>query len=518
MTQGSLGKMLVGNVLTTAAIRFPDRESIVCTATGRRFRYRETNARCNRLAHGLMSLGLAKGDVVAFLSTNRAEMVEIYFALAKSGIVGIPINYRLAPAEVVELMRAMGAVGLICEARFRPVAQQVAQALPAVRRMVAIGDAAPDWAHDYEALLERSPGHEPEVAIEESDPYYFNLTSGTTGLPKAYVLTQFNNSSIGAFMDGMDLSRRDVVMTVFPMFGRVGFAWTLGAAIFGLKNVLMNFAPAECLALIEREKVTVVNLVATMGAMLLAEKSLAERDLSSLRAVVYAGSMLPPTVRDQTIARLCPSLYEYYGMQETGALVVSNPTDRQRRPTSIGRVIAHAEVRVVDDRGQPVPIGETGEIVARAPTGVTAYHDNPAKSAETFRNGWIHTGDLGSFDDEGYLFIRGRKKDMIVSGGQNVFAAEVEEALLAFPGVVECAVIGLPDPLWGERVSAVVVVAPGAAVSADALVRHCRAGLASFKTPRQIVLQTEALPRTPTGKVQKFLLVERHADPGGAAA
>lgn len=224
--------------------------------------------------------------------------------------------------------------------------------------MIAIGDTAPAWGHDYEALLARSPASEPEVDIAESDPYYFNLTSGTTGLPKSYVLTQFNNSSIGAFMDGFDLSRRDVVMTVFPMFGRVGFAWTLGAAMFGLKNVLMNFAPAECLALIEREKVTIVNLVATMGAMLLAEKSLAVRDLSSLRAVVYAGSMLPPTVRDQTMARLCPSLYEYYGMQETGALVLSTLEDRAARPDSIGRVVMFAEIRVVDPSGRAVPAGK----------------------------------------------------------------------------------------------------------------------------------------------------------------
>jgi len=518
MTQGSLGKMLVGNVLTTAAIRFPDRESIVCTATGRRFRYRETNARCNRLAHGLMSLGFGKGDVVAFLSTNRAEMVEIYFALAKTGIVGIPINYRLAPAEVVELMRAMGAVGLICEARFRPVAQQVAQALPAVRRMVAIGDAAPDWAHDYEALLASSPEHEPEVAIEESDPYYFNLTSGTTGLPKAYVLTQFNNSSIGAFMDGIDLSRRDVVMTVFPMFGRVGFAWTLGAAIFGLKNVLMNFAPAECLALIEREKVTIVNLVATMGAMLLAEKSLAERDLSSLRAVVYAGSMLPPTVRDQTIARLCPSLYEYYGMQETGALVLSTPDDRIARPDSIGRVVMFAEIRVVDPSGRAVPAGEVGEICGRSPSTITGYFDNPAKTAETFRDGWLHTGDLGRLDAEGYLTISGRVKDMIITGGQNVHAAEVEAAILAYPGVADCAVIGLPDDLWGEAVSAVVVPASGAAIDEDALKAWCRERLAGFKTPKRVFAQADPLPRTPTGKVQKFLLVERYGEAGATKA
>ncbi len=222
MIQGSLGKMLVGNVLATAAIRFPDNEAVVCTATGRSFTYRETNARSNRLAHGLTALGFAKGEVVAFLSTNRAEMVEIYFALAKTGIVGIPLNCRLAPAEVVELMRAMGAVGMICEASFEPVAQQAMQMLPLMRRGVAVGDVAPDWAEDYEALLARSPAHDPEAALDESDPYCFNLTSGTTGLPKSYVLTQFNNSSIAAFMDAFELSRRDAVMTVFPMFGRVG--------------------------------------------------------------------------------------------------------------------------------------------------------------------------------------------------------------------------------------------------------------------------------------------------------
>lgn len=510
MTQGSLGKMLVGSVLATAAIRFPDHESVVCTATGRRFRYRETNARANRLAHGLMALGLGKGDVVAFLSTNRAEMVEIYFALAKTGIVGIPLNYRLAPSEVVELMRAMGAVGMLCEARFKAVGQQVARELPGVRRMVAIGDTAPDWGEDYEALLARSPAGEPEVAVDEPDPYYFNLTSGTTGLPKAYVLTQFNNSSIGPFMDAFDLSRRDVVMTVFPMYGRVGFAWTLGAAMYGLKNVLMNFAPAECLELIEREKVTIVNLVATMGAMLLAEKTLPGRDLKSLRGVVYAGSMLPPTVRDQTLARLCPALYEYYGMQETGALVCSTPEDRVARPESIGRPIMFAEVKVVDANDRTLPAGEIGEICGRSPSTITEYFDNPAKTAETFRDGWLHTGDLGRLDEDGYLFISGRVKDLIITGGQNVHAAEVEAAILAFPGVADCAVIGLPDDLWGESVTAVVVPAAGATVDGEALKAFCRERLAGFKTPKRVLVQAEPLPRTPTGKVQKFLLVGQY--------
>jgi fatty-acyl-CoA synthase len=514
MHSGSMGKMLVGNILATAAIRFPDNEAFYCSATGRRPTYRETNARCNRLAQALQGLGFGKGDVVAFLCTNRLEVVEIYFALAKTGIVGIPLNYRLAPGEVVALMRSMGAKGMICEARFQAIAQQVKAALPQVDRCIVIGDEGALWGLPYEALLARSSDAEPEVAIDESDPYYFNLTSGTTGLPKAYVLTQFNNSSISPIFDAFDMSRRDTVMTVFPMFGRVGFGWIACSTMFGLKNVLMNFEPGECLRLIDSERVTVVNLVATMGAMLLAHDSLPSRDLSSLRGIVYAGSLLPAPIREQSMARLCPSLYEYYGMQETGALVVSTPEDRSRRPDSVGRPVMFAEIRIVDKDSRPVAADEIGEIIARSPNTVTEYFQNPAKSAETFKNGWLHTGDLGRIDDEGYLFICGRLKDMIISGGQNVHAAEVEEAILAFHGVADCAVIGLPDDLWGERVAAIVVAPRPAEIDVEALRSFCRERLAGFKTPKTIYVQEAPLPRTPTGKVQKFLLVRQFGGAG----
>jgi fatty-acyl-CoA synthase len=200
-------------------------------------------------------------------------------------------------------------------------------------------------------------------------------------------------------------------------------------------------------------------------------------------------------------------------MQETGTLVLSTPEDRVRRPHSVGRVVLYSEVRIVDEQGSAVATGQTGEVLGRSPAAVTSYYENPARSAETFRNGWIHTGDLGSLDEEGFLTLRGRKKDMIITGGQNVFAAEVEEALLACPGVVDCAVIGLPDPLWGERVSAVVVVRAGAAPTEERITGHCRKTLAGFKIPRQLILQEAPLPRTPTGKVQKFILVERHGNP-----
>ena len=510
MSNRALGKMLVSNILVTAATRTPNHPAFHCAATGRRFTFRQTNQRCNRLANALAKQGLSKGDVLAFLCSNRVEMVEIYFALAKSGIVGIPLNYRLAPAEVVELMRSMGAKALIYESRFEACAVHVRSQLPEIAHYVVIAAASPKPLLDYEALLAQGEEEEPQISVEESDPYYFNLTSGTTGLPKSYVLTHFNNSAISAFGIYFDMTRQDAVLTVLPMFGRIGVAWMLISVLYGIPNILANFEPTETLKLIQQERVTICNLVPTMAAMLLASPALRTADLSSLRAIVFAGSILPASIREQSMASLCSNLYEYYGMQETGVLVHSTPEDRRLQPESIGRVSGFSQVKVVDAEGRSVPSGEIGEIVGRSPNTTLSYFQNPEKTAETFRDGWLHTGDLGSFDADGFLFIRGRKKDLIISGGQNVHAAEVEEWLLRHEAVADCAVIGLPDDFWGERVVAVVIVKPGVTADTQALQDHCRAQLAGFKTPKQFHFQIEPLPRTPTGKVQKFRLVEQY--------
>jgi acyl-CoA synthetase (AMP-forming)/AMP-acid ligase II len=509
MTQRSLGKMLVGNIIVTAAARAPDKIAFYCAGTGRRFTFRQVNERCNRLANILARHGLAKGDVVAFLCSNRAEMPEIYFALAKCGIVGIPLNYRLAPTEMVELMRAMDARVLIYEARFEACALHVQEQMD-LRFNVVIGAAAAGLGFEYEALLAEGEPDEPRTVIDETDAYYFNLTSGTTGLPKSYSLTQFNNSAAALFGMALEMNRKDVVLTAFPVFGRVGVAWLLTSVVYAIPNVLTNFEPAQVLRLIQQERVTIFNVVPTMAAMLLASDQLPAGDLSSLRAIVFAGSSLPASIREQTLALLCANMYEYYGMQETGVLVYSTPEDRDLRPDSVGRAALFAEVRVVDPGGRDVAAGEIGEIIGRSPATVTSYFQNPEKSAETFRDGWVHTGDLGSMDADGFLYIRGRKKDMIITGGQNVHAAEVEELLLRHDAVADCAVIGLPHELWGEQVVAVVVTKLSASTDAEALQAYCRVQLAGFKTPKKWHFQTDPLPRTATGKVQKFILVEKY--------
>jgi acyl-CoA synthetase (AMP-forming)/AMP-acid ligase II len=512
----ALGKMVAASIISTAARRFRDREAIYCTSTGRRFSFRQVNERCNRLAHGLLRFGLRKPDVVGFLCNNRAELAEIYFALAKLGLVGIPINYRLAAAEIVALMRAMGARSMVFETRFTLAADQVRAALPEVQSFVAIGDGQPKWAMDYEALLASAPCDEPDVKVEEHDLFYFNLTSGTTGLPKSYALTQFNNAAVSVMFDAFDMTSRDVIMTVFPAFGRVGYAWLCAGFLFGARNVLMDFHPTEALRLMEAERVTIVNLVPTMAAMMLGEATLPSRDLRSLRALVVAGAMFPAPLRERVTSRLCSGIYEYYGMQETGALTVSTPSDRTLYPESVGAPLCFAEVRIERLDGSPAGPGDIGEIVGRSPATVVSYFDNPEKSAETFRGGWVHTGDLGAMNEDGFLFIKGRLKDMIITGGQNVHAAEVEETIIGIPGVAECAVFGLPDELWGERVAALIVKAPnaGQAPTVEGVLAACRERLAGFKTPKTVFFQDEPLPRTPTGKVQKFLLVERYQASG----
>ncbi len=516
MVVRALGKMVVGNVLATAALRTPDAPALYCSATNRRFTFREVDDRANRLAGALTKLGLRKGDVVAFLCSNRAETVEIYFALARTGVIGLPMNYRLAVTELVASVRAIGASALVFEARFRSMAQLLLGELPSVRHAVVCGDGDGGSALDYETLLADAPPEAPDVEIDETDPFYFNLTSGTTGLPKSYLLTHYNNCTSAPLLQALDMTNRDVVMTVFPIFGRVGFGWVLASITLGVPNVLANFEPAEVLRLVEAERVTMVNLVPTMAAMLLPVRAASGRDLRSLRAIVFAGASLPGTIREQSAANLCSGIYEYYGMNEMGPLAASGPPQRAARPDSVGKPLTFCEMAVVAEDGRRLGPNEIGEILGRSPMTVGSYHGDPEKSADTFRGGWVHTGDLGYTDAEGFLFLRGRKKDMIVTGGQNVYAAEVEDVILRHPGVGECAVIGLPDALWGERVTAVVVPrGDAAAPTAAELEAFCRAYLAGFKTPKTFILEAEPLPRTPTAKVQKFLLVARF---GGAAS
>jgi acyl-CoA synthetase (AMP-forming)/AMP-acid ligase II len=517
MARRAYGKMVVGNILATTATRYPDSPAFYCASTGRRFTFADVDARTNRLAQALLNRGRQRGDIVAFLVSNRAEMADIYFALARTGMVGLPLNYRLTAAELKNLLQDMPPKALIYEGRFAALAKSLHEAVPNLDPIVRIGGDGHMIGRDYEELLAAAPAIPPATEIEEEDAFYFNLTSGTTGAPKAYILSHYNNTTLYPFLQAIDMSHLDVVMTVFPIHGRVGANWIIGSVMYGLPNVLTNFESAEVLRLIEAEGVTILNVVPTMAAMMLSAQASTPHDLKSLRGIIFAGASLPASIREQTMRTLCRDIYEFFGMNEMGPLVLSTPEDRNLRPDSVGKPIAFSQVRVVNNDGRDVGPNQVGEILGRTPLGALAYWGNPEKSAETFRDGWVHTGDLGCLDEEGYLFIRGRKKDVIVTGGQNVYAAEVEEILLRHGGIAECAVFGLPDDLWGERVVC-VVVPRDANLVAEELEAFCHQYLARFKVPKAFFVETSPLPRTATNKVQKFLLAERFGSRAGALA
>jgi fatty-acyl-CoA synthase len=413
---------------------------------------------------------------------------------------------------MIELMTHCGAQALLFDPWFPEVADQIREALPHLTHFVGMGEEVPGFAVNYEELLSQASAEEPDVEISEEDIQYLNLTSGTTGLPKAYYLTHYNNAV--AFIMAMlhDVTCEDVILTAFPIFGRVGFAWCGIAMYMGARNVIHQFQAQKMLELIESERVTISNWVPTMASFVLSLPEVSKHDLRSLRALVFAAAPLAPSLQQEVKKRICPNIYEYYGLQETGILTQLGPEEKERRPDSVGKVIFSAEVRVVDQQGRDVPVGEVGEIIGRAPTATADYFMNEEKTREVFRDGWVHTGDLGRFDEEGFLYLSGRVKDMIISGGQNVFSVEVESTLLRHPAVADCAVIGLPHETWGEMVTGVVVKAPGLSVTEEELIDYCKERIAGFKVPKKIFWTEEPLPRTPTGKVTKYLLVEQYSE------
>ena len=507
----ALGTPDIGNFLKTSAWRYPDKIAVKDADQSIARTYKELNTRVNSLANGLLELGLKKGDFVAVLTYNCIELVEIYFALAKIGAVVAPQVYRLSQREISELVDLCKAKAFIFGNEFSGVVDAIRQKLPSVEHYIGLGETVADKTISFETLAAEYPANEPCVDITEEDPQYLNYTSGTTGLPKAYILCHYNNGvALPMQFDEYRITPDDNVLIVFPMYGRVGFGWTVLSVLKGATIVTSNFSPDTFCSIVEKEKITMVNLVPTMAQMLLSQSEIEKYDLSTLRGIVFAGAPLPQSIYEQTRKRICKTVYEYYGLQETAIITQIRPEMKLKKPASVGVPVPALQIRIVDTAGEDVASGEIGDIIVRGPGVTTGYYNQPDKTAEVIKNGWFYTGDLGRWDDDGYLFLSGRRKDMIVSGGQNVFAPEVEEILLAHSHVSDCAVIGLPHDVWGEAVTAVVLLKSDKAVDEKALIEHCRNHIAHFKSPKSVIF-TSDIPRNPAGKVMKFMLVEKYA-------
>ncbi|MFB0561459.1 MAG: class I adenylate-forming enzyme family protein [Candidatus Lokiarchaeia archaeon] len=503
-------RLSVGNQLVRAAWRYPNKEAIVCK--GKRVTFRELNDRANSLAHGLMNLGIRKGDFVAIILMNCVEFVETYYALAKIGAIAAPQNYRLTPNDIERLINQCEAKALVYGSDFKDLVGGLRAKLKSVKNYIYVGEGEVEDTIPYKDLIIGHSTGEPNVEIFQDDGQYMMYTSGTTGLPKAAVMTHFNNLmavSQVAFEMGIDSSW--VLMTVFPLFHRVGCVTTLAGVTVGCKNVITEIDPQQILENIEKEKVNFVNLVPVMMNLFMMVPDFEKYDMSSLKMIVYAAAPLTTEVREATEKYFTKNIAEYYGNSESSVLVFSNPEMKRTHPTSIGTPAFGVNLRLVDEKGVDVPIGEIGEIIARSPAMNANYYKNPEKTKKDLVDGWFHMGDLGKFDEDRHLYIVGRVEDLIISGADKIFAPEVEDLIQIHPKVEQCAVIGLPDKTLGKIATAVVTLRSGEQIDEKEIIDYCKGKIADFKIPKKVKI-IDAIPRTATGKALKYQLVEKFSE------
>jgi fatty-acyl-CoA synthase len=519
----------IGDLLRRSAARVPDTTALVYGSL--RQTYAELDRTVNRVANALRERGVARGDRVVVLSHNNHAFVVVYFALARLGAVSVPVNFMLTADEVGYVLDHSGAMGIIVEDALVPVAEQAVEGaggpfavrgvIPAQRpdagpEEVGQPDPPPGW-ESVTAWMAHEDATPPDVHVDDDDLVQLIYTSGTESRPKGAMLSA--RSLIAQYLtcivDG-EMGSDDVEVHSLPLYHCAQLHCFLTPGIYlGATNIVLPGAdPALILPTIEAERATKLFCPPTVWISLLRHPEFDRRDLSSLRKGYYGASIMPVEVLKEIGDRLPDvRLFNFYGQTEMAPLAtVLKPHDQIRKAGSAGRPALNVETLVVDDSGRPVPAGQIGEIVHRSPHAMLGYWRDPGKTAEAFAAGWFHSGDLGVLDDEGYLTVVDRKKDMIKTGGENVASREVEEVLYGHSAVAEAAVFGLAHPQWIEAVTGAVVLREGAEASAEDLISHCRTRLAGFKVPKHIVF-VERLPKNASGKLLKRELRDTIAAP-----
>jgi fatty-acyl-CoA synthase len=508
----SYGELLARTTRKTPdarALRFKDRDVT----------FAELDERVTRLANALAERGISHGDRVATLMLNGIEVVETYLACGRLGAICVPINFRLVADEVVYIVDDSGATAIVVDAVCAPVAAQVRERAPRLGACLVVGaspDAAGPDAEAYEEVLRAASATPPIVDVSEHDPGFIMYTSGTTGRPKGAVLSHFN-LLMNTFnvMVTTGISRADeIFLCGLPLFHIAGLDLISPQLLLGGTSVLLEtgeFDAAKVVDILESERITGCYFVPTQLQQLCEVPGVRERKLS-LRRIFWGASVAPPSVL-QAMAETFPGIptYNCFGQTEMSALTtVLMGEDAERKMGSIGKPIMNVEARLVDEDMNDVPQGVPGEIVYRGPTVMLEYWNNPKATADAFYGGWFHSGDLVQEDEEGYMYVVDRKKDMIISGGENIYCAEVEAVIDAHPKVREVAIVGVPHDKWVE--TPLAVIAPMDAADppdADEIVEWCRGRLASYKKPTRVAI-VEALPRNASGKVLKFQLRETY--------
>ncbi|MFE9692754.1 long-chain fatty acid--CoA ligase [Micromonospora sp. NPDC005806] len=504
--------MYLTQALHRAVQQDPRRVMTIC---GDRVRSaRESVDRVARLAAGLVALGVARGDRVALLGANSDRYHECLLAAPWADAVVMPINSRWVAAEIGFALRDAAPAVLILDEQFAPMIATLREHAP-LSAVVVMGDgAAPAGAVAYERLIEEHPAM-PDSRRGGDDLFGIFYTGGTTGWPKGVMLTHANlaASALGSLATGEFGTPGGRLLHAAPMFHLADLAtWTAALITGGTHVIIPGFTPGAVLAAIEQHRVTDVLLVPTMIQLLVGFPDVARFDVTSLRRLIYGGSPMPEALSLRARAMFPQAGFvQAYGMTElapVATLLLPADHDDPGLARSGGRAAPHAEVRIVDTAGAEVRRGVVGEIVARGDHVMPGYWRRPEETAACLVDGWLHTGDAGFMDERGYVFVVDRIKDMIITGDENVYSTEVERALASHPAVAMCAVIGLPDERWGERVHAVVVLRAEATATTDELRDHCRGQLAGYKIPRSVEF-VDVLPVSAAGKVLKRELREQ---------
>jgi long-chain acyl-CoA synthetase len=501
------------DIIYRNAILYPDSEAFVCGSE--RLSFKGFNERVNKLIHGLQALGIQKGDIIGILSWNQLEYPEVFGAAMKGGFVLAHFNPRLKAGELVHVINDAEPRVLFLGSELVETVDRIHKQLPKREFYLTFGEAEGQMMA-YGEMVESQSKEEPEPRVSEEDPLTIFYTSGTTGLPRGAIYMhkqKMENASIKALDIGVEFGDRHLV--VLPMFHIGGDSHIWPFFLMGGCNVIMprpSFDPAEALQMIAEEQITDVHIVPTQLISLLNLPDIEQYDLHCLKRIWYAASPMPTEVLKRGLSAFGPIFMQGYGQTESGPDVTvlsranhrysGESTEAQSVLASCGQPCIRVHVRIVDEAGRDVEAGKIGEIIVESKRIMTEYWRKSEETKEAIRDGWLYTGDLGYYDDKGFIYIADRKKDMIITGGENVYPKQVEDVLYRHPAVKETAVIGVPDPYWVERVHALVVLQENAQAAEEDIINFCREHIAHFKAPKSVEF-VESLPKNPQGKILK---------------
>jgi fatty-acyl-CoA synthase len=496
----------IGALLSNTASKFPTRDAMVCG--GVRRSYLELEQRVGCLAGALLKEGLKPGDRVALLSYNSVYLVESYLALVRVGLVATPVNFRLVGPEMAYILNNSGAKAIIYGPEFEQVLADIQYDLPEVKLFISPIQGKSDLAKDFESFSQGGPWVTCSDTVREDDPCQIMYTSGTTGRPKGAVITQRNVIwNLFNTIHGREDRAGQISIIVGPLYHTAALNnhLTIQIALGGTSLLVRKFEPEAMLKLIQDERATTISGSPAMYNLMLQHPASGDYDTSSINKCTAGADKLPMETK-RRLLEFFPNIngiYDVYGCTEASpCITILNERDSMRKDGSVGLALPFLDARVVDDFGQPVQVGQVGEMVCRGPNVMQGYHNNPEATKEAIREGWLHTGDMAVLDEEGFFYIVDRKKDMIVSGGENIYPREIEEVLYTHPNIAEAAVVAMPDPTWGESGRAFVALKQGKSLNAEQVIEFLKEHLASYKKPKRVDFIDE-LPRNASGKVLK---------------